>query len=450
MQNSDTFPQANPSPRIYTVAALNREARMMLEHGLPGVCVEGEISNLARPASGHWYFTLKDSSAQIRCAMFRQSNRVVKFAPKEGDKVIVRGKLTLYEARGDYQLVANGMEPAGEGALRREYEELRTKLESEGLFRTDKKALLPTWPSTIGVITSPSGAAIRDIVQVLNRRYPAAKVVIYPSSVQGESAPLELQAALHNAVERGECDVLVIGRGGGSLEDLWAFNNETLARQVAACPIPIVSAVGHETDFTICDFVADLRAPTPSAAAELVSPQTEDWLTWLTQVEGQLARSSERQLQVAGQRLDQLDKRLAQQHPTKRLHPYEQQIASLKQRLQTVVPNKLAGQHNQLSRLINRLHMQSPTRRFDLLKSRQGLLQQRLAQLGKQLTHASQQRLSTLSATLNLVSPLATLERGYAIATNQAGQAITSEKQARKGDAISIKLADGALDCRVE
>lgn len=422
----------------------------MLEHGLPGISVEGEISNLARPASGHWYFTLKDSSAQIRCAMFRQSNRMVKPAPKEGDKVVIRGKLTLYEARGDYQLVANSMEPAGEGALRRAYEELRAKLEAEGLFSSEKKTALPTWPSTIGVITSPTGAAVRDIVQVLNRRYPAGKVIIYPSSVQGEGAPGELQAALNQAITRNECEVLVIGRGGGSLEDLWAFNDEKLARQVAACPIPMISAVGHETDFTICDFVADLRAPTPSAAAELISPQLDDWLAWLSQIETQLARAGERLLQTVGQRLDQLDKRLAQQHPTKRLQPYEHQIVNLSQRLQTLIPKQIAAEQNRLSRLVTRLQPQSPARRLDALQNQQQLLQQRLGQLSKQLTQPTQQRLATLSAKLGLVSPLATLERGYAIATNQAGHAITSEKQAAQGDAIRVKLADGALDCRVE
>lgn len=450
MQNSDLLSPTTASTRIYTVAALNREARMMLEHGLPGVSVEGEISNLARPASGHWYFTLKDSSAQIRCAMFRQSNRMVKFPPKEGDKVVVRGKLTLYEARGDYQLVASNMEPAGEGALRREYEELRAKLESEGLFSQEKKAALPTWPSKIGVITSPSGAAIRDIVHVLERRYPAANVIIYPSSVQGDAAPQELQTALRQATERNECEVLVIGRGGGSLEDLWAFNDEALARQIAACPIPLVSAVGHETDFTICDFVADLRAPTPSAAAELVSPLSDDWLAWLEQIEAQLARACERQLQVTGQRLDQLDKRLAQQHPTKRLQPYEQQLSNLRQRINAVVPNKLSAAHNRLGRAINRLQAQSPARRLDMLQNRQGLLQQRLQQQGARLTDSPQQQLATLSAKLSLVSPLATLQRGYAIATNQAGLTITSEKQTQAGDAISVKLADGSLDCLVK
>ena len=450
MQNSHLNSSNHSEPKIYSVASLKREARMMLEHGLPGVAVEGEISNFARPASGHWYFTLKDSSAQIRCAMFRQSNRMVKPIPKEGDKVVIRGKLTLYEARGDYQLVANSLEPAGEGALRRAYEELRAKLEGEGLFADSNKQELPTWPSHIGVITSPSGAAIRDILNVLARRYPAAKVTIYPSSVQGEAAPLELLTALTSATTRQECDVLIIGRGGGSLEDLWAFNDESLARAIAACPLPIVSAVGHETDFTICDFVADLRAPTPSAAAELVSPQVDDWLAWLKQLPLQLNRNLQRQLQVQAQRLDQLDRRLAQQHPNRQLQPYRQQIQHLQQRLSQNIPHRLRANKGELAQLNLRLQKHSPAQRVTQIKQRQQLVSQRLQQLGKQLGNAQQQRLTTLIAQLNLVSPLATLERGYAIATGADGTALTNAKQAKPGDAINVKLAQGELDCRVE
>jgi len=422
----------------------------MLEHGLPGVAVEGEISNFARPASGHWYFTLKDNTAQIRCAMFRQSNRMVRPTPKEGDKVIIRGKLTLYEARGDYQLVANHLEAAGEGALRRAYEELRSKLELEGLFSNANKQDLPTWPSQIGVITSPTGAAVRDILNVLARRYPAANVTIYPSAVQGEAAPAELRSALTQAISQQRCDVLVIGRGGGSLEDLWAFNDEQLARDIAECPIPVVSAVGHETDFTICDFVADLRAPTPSAAAELISPQVDDWLAWLSQLPQQLSRSLQRQLQSHAQRLDQLDRRLTQQHPSKQLLPYRQRMEHLQQRLHSVIPLELQAQNRRLAQLGLQLEKLSPARRLAAIQQRQQLAKQRLQQIGRQLTQAQQQRLGSLMAQLNLVSPLATLERGYAIATDARGKTLTDAKQAKTGDRVKLKLAKGELGCRVE
>lgn len=441
---------SQPDNDVFTVVQLNRQARMMLEQGLGNVCVEGELSNFSQPASGHWYFTLKDANAQIRCAMFRQQNRLVRPVPQNGDKLQIRGKITLYEARGDYQLVASHIEAAGEGALRQAYEALRQQLEEEGLFAEDQKQALPQWPQTIGVITSPSGAAVRDIMDVLQRRYPAANVIVYPAAVQGEAAPSELLQALHNAVSRQEADVLVIGRGGGSIEDLWAFNDKTLVRAVANCPIPIVSAVGHETDFSLCDFVADLRAPTPSAAAELVSPLAEDWLNWIRSTEEQLSRGLERRIQQSQQQLDTQSHRLQQQHPLRRLQSYQQDIEHLQSKLINAATQYPAKQLQRLSRLTLRLQAQAPQQRLSRLQNRYLLLQQRLKLHSKTLTQASQQRLRELSSQLNVVSPLATLERGYAIASDVSGKPVTDAEQVKSGDQLAVKLAKGELNCRVD
>lgn len=447
---SDGHMTAPATNSALTVSQLNREAKQLLEHGLPNICVEGEVSNLARPASGHWYFTLKDSRAQIRCAMFKQRNRLVRPAPQEGDKIQIRGKLTLYEARGDYQLIADHMEAAGEGALRQAYEALRLKLEQEGLFDNARKTSLPIWPRNIGVITSPSGAAVRDVIDVLGRRYKAGNIIIYPSSVQGENAPRELRAALHQAIQSNSLDVIIIGRGGGSLEDLWAFNDESLVRDVAACPTPIISAVGHETDFSLCDFAADLRAPTPSAAAELASPLADDWLAWLLSTQQSLERQMQNKLQQAQQQIDQQSHRLLQQHPLRRLEPFKQRLDHLKNRLRKAPTQQLLQQAAASNALKLRLQAQTPKRLLNQLASQLRFDGQRLRQQGLQLTGKQQQRLAKLTATLQVVSPLATLQRGYAIATGKEGNTLTDASKTNVGDKIQIKLAAGELLCSVE
>ena len=269
---------ARPERDIYSVSRLNREVRVLLERGFGALWLEAEISNFARPSSGHWYFSLKDSAAQVRCAMFRQRNMLCAFTPRDGQKVLVRARIGLYEPRGEYQLIVDHMEDAGLGALKRQFEELSARLNLEGLFAAERKRSLPRLPRRIGIITSPTGAAVRDILHVLARRFPAAAVLIYPVSVQGAQAAAEIVAALESAGVRAECDVLILARGGGSLEDLWAFNDERLARAIVASPIPVITGIGHEIDFTIADFAADVRAPTPSAAAELVVPDAEEWL----------------------------------------------------------------------------------------------------------------------------------------------------------------------------
>jgi len=288
---------------IYSVSRLNREVRVLLERGFASLWLEAEISNLAKPSSGHWYFSLKDATAQVRCCMFRQRNMMCAFAPRDGQKVLVRARIGLYEPRGEYQLVVDHMEDSGQGALKRQFEELSAKLAAEGLFAPERKRALPMIPKRIGVITSPSGAAIRDILHVLARRFAAVPVLIYPVAVQGAAAAAEIAAAVRLAGRRAECDVLILARGGGSLEDLWAFNDEALARAIVASPIPIISGIGHEIDFTIADFAADVRAPTPSAAAEIAVPDGAEWLTSLARLTHRLQRGLLRRVEAQRERL---------------------------------------------------------------------------------------------------------------------------------------------------
>src|SRR6202522_4096960 len=312
---------------IYSVSRLNREVRILLERGFGSLWLEAEISNFARPSSGHWYFSLKDAAAQVRCAMFRQRNMLCSFAARDGQKVLVRARVGLYEPRGEYQLIVDHMEDAGLGALKRQFEELSAKLSQEGLFAAERKRPLPGLPRRIGVITSPTGAAVRDILHVLARRFPAAAVLIYPVPVQGAQAAAEITAALELAGRRAECDVLILARGGGSLEDLWAFNDERLARAIVASPIPVITGIGHEVDFTIADFAADVRAPTPSAAAELVVPDAEEWLKSLQRLGLRLRRGMRQRLDGHDERLRWLIGRAALVSPTARLSQQTQRLA---------------------------------------------------------------------------------------------------------------------------
>ena len=403
MENSG---QANAFAAAITVSQLNRQAKTLLEQGLARLWVEGEISNIARPASGHVYFTLKDKSAQIRAAFFRQRQRGPTISFKDGDQVLVYGRVSLYEARGDYQLIVEQIEPAGEGALKRQFEVLKKKLAAEGLFDEDRKQELPELPTRIGVITSPTGAAIRDIVSILGRRFPSIPIVIYPSAVQGDAAPQELITALATAIRRDECDVLILARGGGSLEDLWAFNDEQLARAIAESPIPIVSAVGHEVDFTIADFVADLRAPTPSGSAELVVPDREDWLRVVKSLAMRISRLGRRTVEDLAQALDWLSRRLVQTSPTAMLERSRTRLAGLNQRLITAVRGAVAGVSHRLELAMRGLHS---------------------------------------------VSPLATLERGYAIVEEATtGKVLLSPSDVSPGDDIRARLAHGELIATVK
>jgi len=435
---------------IYTVGRLNREVRMLLDHGMPVVWVEAELSNFSRPASGHWYFTLKDRDAQVRCAMFRQRNLAVRFTPAEGKQVLARARVGLYEPRGDYQLIVDHLEESGVGALKREFEKLKEKLTAEGLFATELKRPLPAVPRRIGVVTSPTGAAIRDIVHILGRRFPAADVLIYPTAVQGAAAVPEILAALALAAQRAECEVLIVARGGGSLEDLYAFNDERIARAIRAMPMPVVTGIGHEVDFTIADFIADVRAPTPSGAAELVVPDRREWLLRLARIGQRLDAAAGRQLRSESERLRNLRHRLARLHPGMRLQQGAQRLDELEQRLGSLLRLRLADEDARLQRLAARLASQSPVLRVRDLRLREARLSMRLATAMALSLQAPAQRLALAQRALHAVSPLATLGRGFALATRASdGALLRDAAQVEVGARIRVRLGAGVLDATV-
>lgn len=435
---------------IYTVSRLNREARQLLEKGFASLWLTAEISNFARPSSGHWYFSLKDATAQLRCAMFRQKNMLAGITPKDGQQVLVRGRISLYEPRGDYQLIVDHLEDAGQGALKREFDRLKAKLAAEGLFDAGRKRPLPKLPRRIGIITSPTGAAVRDILHVLARRFPAVPVLIYPVPVQGAQAAPEIVAALKTAAQRAECDVLILARGGGSLEDLWAFNDEALARQIVASPIPIVSGVGHEVDFTIADFAADVRAPTPSAAAELVVPDGAEFLRFFANRAARLAQCMQRHIAAQRQRLQYLERRAALVSPAARLAQRAQQLDDYEQRLVRALRQLVTHQRSALLEWQGRLWRASPAQRLHENRVRHAQLLARLSAAASARLQAAKGRLAPLVRTLNAVSPLATLDRGYAIVTAGDGHVLTDATAVKPGDLIDARLARGRLRARVE
>lgn len=434
---------------IYTVSRLNREARAVLEGNFPLLWVEGEISNLARPRSGHIYFSLKDEFAQVRCAMFRMRAMHLGFSPKDGTQVLARVRVSLYEPRGDFQLIVDHMEEAGDGALRRAFEVLKQRLDKEGLFDESRKRPLPALPGCIGVVTSPTGAAIRDILTVLKRRFPAIPVVVYPVAVQGEGAAQEIADAIRLAGKRQECDVLIIGRGGGSLEDLWAFNEEVVARAIHDSPLPVVSAVGHEIDFTIADFVADVRAPTPSAAAELLSPDREAWLNRLQRFEARLLQRTGQQLRQRRQQVEWLGKRL--KHPGRRLQENAQRLDEKELRLNQAWRNLSKHKHARVETLQARLERHRPTMRLKQLQQSHQELDRRLRQAMQLQLKQLQQQLTQQAHALETVSPLATLGRGYAIVTNaKTDKVLHNSNEVAVGEVIRARLHTGRLLCRVE
>jgi exodeoxyribonuclease VII large subunit len=435
---------------IYTVSRLNREVRLLLDRGFPSLWLEAEISNFARPSSGHWYFSLKDAGAQLRCAMFRQKNMLAGITPKDGQQVLVRGRISLYEPRGDYQMIVEHLEDAGQGALKREFDRLKAKLAAEGLFDAQRKRTLPALPRRIGVITSPTGAAIRDILHVLARRFAAVPVLIYPVPVQGAQAAPDIVAALKLAAQRAECDVLILARGGGSLEDLWAFNDEAVARQIAASPIPIVCGIGHEVDFTIADFAADVRAPTPSAAAELVVPDGAEFARFFQNRAARLAQCMQRRIAEHRQRLKYLERRAALVSPAARLAQRAQQLDDHEQRLIRALRQLITQQRTLLLEWQGRLWRASPAQRLHENRVRHAQLRARLGAAASARLQAAKGRLAPLVRTLNAVSPLATLERGYAIVTLEGGQVATEAAALKPGDRISARLARGRVQARVE
>jgi exodeoxyribonuclease VII large subunit len=434
---------------IFSVSRLNMEVRSALENSFPLLWVTGEISNLAMPRSGHLYFSLKDASAQVRCAMFRNRRNLLRFQPGDGTQVIVRARVTVYEPRGDLQLVIEHMEPAGEGLLRQQVEELARKLREEGLFGEERKKPLPTFPRRIGVVTSPSGAAIRDVLTVLKRRCPSIPVVVYPVAVQGKTAAGEITEMLKIADRRKECDLLILTRGGGSLEDLMAFNDEQLARTIAGLSIPLISAIGHEIDTSISDHVADRRAPTPSAAAELASPDSEALLHRVDLLAARIQRTQAQHLQRNMQRLDELGIRLQQQHPGVRLQHQAERITTLRARLQQAGRNRTRILHASLDTLATRLQARAPARRVSDTRSHLERLGKRFETLMRQRVEERSTRVKALARELHAISPLATLERGYSITLNDKHRAITDSNQVNKGEELEIRFARGSIQCEV-
>jgi exodeoxyribonuclease VII large subunit len=435
---------------VYTPSELNLEVKLHLEAGFPRVVIEGEISNLARPASGHLYFSLKDDRAQIRCAMFRSAALRAKLRPANGMLVQARGRISLYEPRGEYQFIVDGLQEAGEGLLQRRFEELKKKLESEGLFDAARKRPLPPCPARIALVTSPSGAAVRDLLHVLRRRWPVARVRLYPVRVQGEEAPGEIRRAIEAANRHGWAELLIVGRGGGSLEDLMAFNEESVARAAADSRIPLISAVGHETDFSICDFVADLRAPTPSAAAELATPDGAALSVQFDRQLRQLQRRIEGNLQRDGQRLDHLAHRLQQRHPVNRLHEQARQLDALRLRAEGAARRRLDRAAMQLDAAASRLRARRPDQRLRELGARLARLRRDLDRAAQRALKARRDRLEGLGRTLAAVGPEGTIARGYAVLRGPDDAVVTRVGQVETGDPVSAQLSDGMIDLRVE
>jgi exodeoxyribonuclease VII large subunit len=438
-----------PAREIFTVSRLNREARFLLERGFGSLWLEGEISNLSRPASGHWYFSLKDDAAQVRCCMFRSRNHLVRIPVQDGAKVVARGRVSLYEARGEFQVVVEHLEEAGEGLLRRRFEELKRRLTAEGLFDPAHRKPLPALPRRVGVVTSPSGAAIRDILHVLERRFPAVPVLIYPVAVQGMSAAGEIVDAIRLAALRAECDVLILARGGGSLEDLQAFNEEAVARAVHACPIPIVCGIGHETDFTIADFVADERAPTPSGAAERVVPDKAEWLRSFVAAERRCAYAARRRLQELGTLLKFRTRSLARAHPGARLRQHAQRLDELDLRLTRALRATLGRIRTRVAQAGALLQRASPALRLRALRVRHAVAQRALGAAGRRCLLSARARLESAIRTLHATGPTATLERGYAIVISGGGRVIRDAAQTAAGEAIDVRLWRGSLEATV-
>lgn len=433
------------SSAALSVSQLNREAKRLLEASFSLIRVEGELTNFARPASGHWYFTLKDPQAQVRCAMFRNRSQLLSFRPKEGDQVIVTAKVSLFEGRGDFQLICEQMMPSGEGQLQKAFEQVKQELSQRGFFDPDRKRPLPKHPRRIGVITSATGAAIHDILHVLQRRFPNLPVNLYPSAVQGAEAADQLVAALALANRHAECDVLIIGRGGGSLEDLWPFNEVRVAEAILRSAIPVVSAVGHETDTTISDLVADYRAPTPSAAAEVLSPDQQALFDRLMQHQRSLIRQISRHLQQAQQGLDLQQLRL--KHPGERLTQQAQQLTQIESTLIRLQQQQLIHAWKSVAQTEQRLDRQTP--KFTQQALRLSQLRVQLKQRMESQMTSHRYVLQQTARRLNSISPLATLDRGFSLLMDHQGQVIQSVTQATTGDILQAKLKDGVLNCQV-
>ncbi len=449
--NNELFPEetGEEAPRVYKVSELTRGVRAVLEQAFDSVWVEGEISNLRVAASKHAYFVLKDEKSQIRCVLFKNYRAGLKFDLVDGDHVKLFGRLTVYDARGEYQIIVETVEPVGLGALQKAYEQLKEKLQQEGLFDASRKQSLPQFPWKIGVVTSPTGAAVRDVLNVIRRRNAKVSVLVFPVKVQGEGAAEEVAAAIERANRLTGIDVLIVGRGGGSIEDLWAFNEERVARAIAASRIPVVSAVGHEIDFTIADFVADLRAPTPSAAAELTVPVLRDIVFTIASHTRQMIATSERRLIEHRERLHRLMDRRFFKQPLEILTPHEQRLDDLNHRLLRGLGQWVLLQRERLKGQVERLFQASPQKRIAPLTERSEALRHRLVQRMTAQVKYEINRFEGVVKNLNALNPLTILERGYSICTLK-GKGLKSSSDAKPGDSVQVRLARGRLDCKVE
>lgn len=438
-----------PTRDIYSISRLNQEARGLLEGSFPLLWVEGEISNFACPASGHWYFSLKDPSAQVRCAMFRNRNAHLGFVPKNGMQVLIRARISLYEARGEFQIITEHMEEAGDGALRREFEALKQKLMQQGLFATEHKQPLPESIQRIGVITSPTGAAIRDILTAVKRRYPAAQVIVYPVAVQGRGSAEQIADMLTTVEQRNEVDIILLARGGGSLEDLWSFNEEIVARAIYACGLPIVTGIGHEIDFTIADLVADVRAATPTAAAEMVTPDQYALKRHLQHLQQRLVNHQHQQIIRKQQHLEWLEQRLAD--PRRRLQELAQRCDDLQLRLSQAQINQIRHWALSARHLQEKLAQRHPLQTIHFRQQHLSILKQKLTDQQQKYQQLARYRFQQATRTLHAVSPLATLDRGYAIVTRQVDQTLLRDTaQVKKGERIQARLQHGQLVCEVQ
>jgi len=435
---------------VISVSELNKKAKSLLEKGIPKLWIEGEISNLAKPASGHMYFSLKDEMSQIRCAWFRQRQLQNTLNIVNGSKMLALGKIGLYEPRGEYQFIVEKMEIAGEGDLKRKYEDLKRKLSAEGIFSEENKSELPNLPKRIGVITSPSGAAVQDILTVLNRRFPIIPIIIFPVAVQGEQAAPQIQNALEKANFRADCDLLILARGGGSLEDLWAFNEEIVARAIFDSEIPIISAIGHETDVTISDFTADLRAPTPSGAAELAVPDQHDWIKSIDNISEKINTIITQQINSKSQLSDWINKRLSQSSPMMTVKRQIEKSNNLQKMLSSSIFQNLSRQEKNIHQLKSNLNEVSPRLKIHTQLSRIKELNQKITSCSDHLLEGLNNRIKLASKTLNSVSPLRTLDRGYAIARDaKTKNVIMSADTIEIENDIEVKLAKGEIKVTV-
>lgn len=428
---------------IYSVSRLNREVRTILETAFPLIWIEAELSNFTRPASGHWYFSLKDEAAQVKCAMFKNRNQLVKVLPENGKQVLVRAKIGLYEPRGDYQIIIEHMEEAGDGALRRQFDILKTKLADEGLFDASHKKNIPESVTRVGIITSATGAAIHDILTTLQRRFPMKKIILYPTPVQGKGASHKIVAAISKANIRQETDVLILARGGGALEDLWEFNEEIVARAIYNSDIPIVTGIGHEVDFTIADFVADIRAATPTAAAELISPDRYQQLKKISAIESRFIYLMQQNLQQKQQQIDWLNRRI--RHPKDQLQLFKNKLNELNRRNINTIKNTLIKSQTQTNLLAARIQQYDPSQRVKQLQQKFESINARFQLSTKQIMTTRSKKLQHLIFTLDALSPLHTLKRGYAILKDQNNHIIRNVGEIRKNQVIKTELAKGYI-----